>query len=244
MNKLKKKWRSLIAIPTLTLIAAIAVAQDSVYHVNRSATTIPIDGKWDKPQWKNVAEVALTNYMGEIPAFKPIPHAKMQYDAENLYLIFRVQDRYVSSLVQEVNGPVSRDACVEFFFSPDIRHPLHYFNLEINAGGTPLMRYNGEERKPFTAEDIAEFEIAHSLPSVVDPPITDSVTWTIECRIPLRILEKYGVVTPPQSGITWRANFYKTASKSTNPHYITWSPVRHEVPNFHLPAYFGKLIFN
>ena len=243
MNNLKNTWRLLIAIPTFTLLSGIAMAQDSVYHVSRSMATIPVDGKWDKPQWNEVAEVALTNYMGEVPPFKPVTHAKMQYDADNLYLIFRVQDRYVSSLVREPNGPVSRDACVEFFFSPDVQHPLHYFNLEINAGGTVLMRYNGAERKPFTDEDIAAFEVAHSLPKVVDPPINDPVTWTIECRIPLRVLEKYGTVTPPGAGIAWRANFYKTASKSTNPHYITWSPVQNDVPNFHLPAYFGQLIF-
>lgn len=228
----------------LASIVQVAMAQDSVYYVKKATGTIPINGIWDKDHWSDTKEVTLTNYMGEIPKFSPVTHAKMQYDRENLYLIFRVQDQYVSSLVQDYNGPVSRDACVEFFFSPDIQHPLHYFNLEINAGGTPLMRYNGEERKPFTNEDIATIEIAHSLPKVVDPPIDDPVTWTIECRIPLKVLKRYGVVTPPQAGVAWRANFYKIASSSSNPHYITWSPVQHEVPNFHLPAYFGHLFFD
>lgn len=243
MARLKNRW-SIWFVGILFASVTRAMAQDSVYHVKKAAEAISIDGIWDKEQWHDAKEVILTNYMGEIPEFRPVTHAKMQYDSENLYLIFRVQDRYVSSLVQNYNGPVSRDACVEFFFSPDILQPLYYFNLEINAGGTPLMRYNGEERKPFTDEDIATIEIAHSLPKVVDPPINDPVIWTIECRIPLKVLERYGTVTSPQAGVAWRANFYKTASRSSNPHYITWSPVRHDVPNFHLPAYFGHLSFD
>lgn len=244
MKMLRNSWQMVLTVIVLAIMWRPAAAQEAVYYVNRTAVPIPVDGQWEKSQWAHANEVSLTHYMGEIPPFKPIAKAKMMYDAENLYFIFRVHDRYVSSLVKDYNGPVSGDACVEFFFSPDTQYPLRYFNLEINAGGTPLMRYNGETRKPFTDADMDELEIAHSLPAVIDPPINDSVTWTIECRIPLSALARYGVVTKPQPGVSWRANFYKTASKSTNPHYITWSPVQHEVPNFHLPAYFGQLVFN
>ena len=234
------------ALIITTLIANMepTQAQQAEYHVARAMAAVPIDGVWDKPQWEGVNQVALTHYMGEIPPFKPIVHAKMQYDEANLYLIFRVQDRYVSSVVQENNGFVSGDACVEFFFAPDVQQPLHYINLEINAGGTPLIRYNGAERQRFTDNDIATFNIAHSLPRVVDPPINDSVTWTIECQIPLQTIAKYGTVTWPEAGTSWRANFYKTASESTNPHYITWSPVQYKRPNFHLPAQSGRLVFD
>ena len=232
------------AVVSVATMATPAAAQQATYHVVRAANTPSVDGVWDKPEWAGVSEVELTHYMGDVPPFRPVVHAKMQYDDTDLYLIFRVHDRYVSSLVETNNGFVSSDACVEFFFAPDVQQPLNYINMEINAGGTPLIRYNGAERKRFTDEDIAAFDIAHSLPKVVDPPINDSVTWTIECRIPLAVIGKYGVVTPPGRGVAWRANFYKTASKSTNPHYITWSPMEYERPNFHLPAQFGRLVFN
>ncbi len=221
------------------------IAQTSVYRVAKSTERFPVDGKWDKRQWQQVDSVFINNYMGELPKFKPVAHAKLQYDEAYLYLIFRVHDCYVSSVVQHYNGPVSGDACVEFFFSPDISFPLRYFNLEINAGGTPLMRYNADGQKtPFSTADLQAIEIAHSLPRVVDPAIAEPVTWTIECKIPLQVLEKYGGIALPRSGVEWRANFYKTASKSTNPHWITWVPVEHEVPNFHLPEFFGVLAFD
>lgn len=222
----------------------------NVYKVEKLKKSIKIDGNWDKPQWKKVKSIEMTNYMGEIPAFKPKAEAKMMYDDKNVYVIFRVKDRYVRSLVQEYNGNVSGDSCVEFFFAPDSDQPERYFNLEINAGGTPLLfyiwpPYPKEKFIKLDPQDIKQIEIAHSLPAVVDPEITEPVTWTIEYRIPLSLLEKFSNVTKPAAGVIWKANFYKTAGRKTtsNPHYITWSYVDSPKPNFHLPQFFGTLKF-
>jgi len=92
-------------------------------------------------------------------------------------------------------------------------------------------------------EDIKKIEIAHSLPQIVDPEITEPVTWTLEYRIPLVMLEKYSNVTRPKQGVVWKANFYKIAEKTSNPHYITWSVIENDKPNFHLPKFFGTLKF-
>ena len=171
---------------------------------------------------------------------------ELMYDEENIYGIFKVEDRYVRSIVREYNGNVSGDSCVEFFFSPDSDLPLSYFNLEINAGGTPLIFYVAKPWDKFTKlgkEDIEQIEIAHSLPEVVDPEITEPTTWYIEYRIPLAMLKKHSKVTPPKSGTVWKANFYKTGSRTSNPNFLTWSYVDNPKPNFHLPQFFGTLKF-
>jgi len=62
----------------------------SVYNIKRLKKSMKIDGKWDKPQWKNIKAVEITHYMGEIPKFRPTVQAKMMYDNENIYVIFRV----------------------------------------------------------------------------------------------------------------------------------------------------------
>ncbi|HEY5751036.1 MAG TPA: carbohydrate-binding family 9-like protein [Chryseolinea sp.] len=208
---------------------------------------ITIDGKWDKPVWKKVKAITIENRMGEEPRFRPVTEAKMLYDTANVYVIFRVHDKFVKSTVTAYNGEVSGDSCVEFFFSPNSAQPGHYFNLEVNAGGTPLIFFITHPWTEFTelsAAVIDKIEIAHSLPAVVDPEIAKAVTWTIEYRIPLGILQQFTNVTIPKPGVTWRANFYKTGSNTSNPHYYTWSPVSNPKPNFHLPAYFGTLTFN
>lgn len=219
---------------------------ESVYRVKRLKKPMKIDGDWDKKQWRHVRPLRLSHFMGPIPPFRPSVQAKMMYDDSNLYIIFRVHDRFVRSTVLDYNGPVSGDACVEFFFSPDTSLRKRYFNLEINAGGTALMAchvFLQKEYQKFSAEELDQIEIAHSLPRKIDPEMQDPVTWTLEYRLPLAILEKHSSVIHPQPGTVWRANFYKTSSKSSNPHWITWAKVENEIPNFHLPQFFGLIEF-
>ena len=219
---------------------------EAVYTVVKLDRPLKIDADWNKEQWKKIKTISIEKHMGGIPKFQPIVEAKMTYDDSNVFVIFRVKDRFVQSTVQEYNGSVSENSCVEFFFSPDATYPLKYFNLEINAGGTPLIFYISKPWNDFTkldSTDISKIEIAHSLPKKVDPEITDSVTWIIEYRIPIEMLKKYSNVTRPGPGVTWKGNFYKTGSKTSNPNYMTWSFVDHPTPNFHLPQFFGTLKF-
>lgn len=222
------------------------VKGQSLYKVNKLTQSITIDANWNKSQWQNIEAINIKNYMGELPSFCPSVQAKMMYNNENIYIIFRVSDRYVRCITKDINGSVWDDSAVEFFFAPDTSLPLRYFNLEINCGGTPLMHYNLIPRKEFkklSNEDIEKIEIAHSLPQIVDPEIKEQVTWTLEYRIPIYILRKYSNITQPKPGIIWRANFYQCADKTSNPHYLTWSIVDNNKPDFHLPQFFGILKF-
>ena len=239
---------------TMEVVALQAVPQSyvcpadapSIYRAVRLRHMKRIDGDWNKKSWRRSDILRIERPMGDIPKFTPTVEARMAYDRDNVYVIFRVQDRYVKSVVQEYNGNVSGDSCVEFFFAPDPANPLCYFNLEINAGGTPLIFYITKPMSGLTRllpEEIAQIEIAHSLPRVVDPEIQEPVTWTIECRVPFSILEKYAKVARPSAGVQWKANFYKTGSRTSSPNYLTWSPVLFERPNFHLPQYFGDIQF-
>jgi hypothetical protein len=218
-----------------------------IYVVKKlRSSEMSIDAEWEKEEWRNIEAVEIEKQMGPEPIFVPRVQAKLMYDEENIYGIFRVEDRYVRSTVTEYNGNVSGDSCVEFFFSPDAENPLHYFNLEINAGGTPLIFFITKPWEGVTkleAKDIQQIEIAHSLPEVVDPEITEPTTWFIEFRIPLSMLEKFSNVTRPEKGVVWKGNFYKTGSKTSSPNYLTWSFVDHPKPNFHLPEFFGNLKF-
>jgi len=221
--------------------------KESVYNVTRLTQPIKIDANWDNPQWKNIPVIDITNYMGPVPKFQPEVHAKIMYDENNLYLIYNVHDRYVRCITNKINGPVWEDAAVEFFFAPDSNFPLLYFNLEMNCGGTALMHYNlvpRKESKQLDIEDIKKIEIAHSLPQIIDPEMSNPVVWTLEYRIPIAMLEKYSKVTHPKKGVEWRANLYKIAENNSNHHYMTWSVVENDKPDFHLPQFFGKLKFD
>lgn len=218
----------------------------ALYTAKQLKSKPVINAEWDKPMWKKTEIISIAKHMGPLPSFVPTVEAKMRYDENNVYVIFRVKDRYVQSRILEFNGNVSSESCVEFFFAPDENHPLSYFNLEINAGGTPLMFYITKpmsEIQRLKKEEIEQIEIAHSMPRVVFPEIQEPVTWTIECRIPFSMLEKYAKVSRPAKGVQWKGNFYKTGSRTSNPNYMTWAFVDYPRPNFHLPQYFGTIQF-
>lgn len=254
MAKNKNHMKNLSVSICLLLICIIYYSFSTVpeeqngasYNVVMVKKPIKIDANWDKPAWKKIKPTPISNYMGALPEFRPEAEVKMMYDRDNIYLIFRVKDKNVRCITNKINGPVWQDSAVEFFFSPDMDSPLLYFNLETNCGGTPLLHYNvipGRESKKFTDDEIKQIEIAHSLPEIVDPEIKEPVTWTLEYRIPLSLLEKYSKVTRPAKGVDWRANFYKIAENSSNPHYITWSKIDKPKPDFHVPQSFGLLRF-
>ena len=205
-----------------------------------------IDAKWDKPPWQDVTPERIGNSMGRKPGHRPDTQVKIAYDDDALYLIFRVDDRYVRAAASKYQDSVCADSCVEFFFSPgrDVSHG--YFNLETNCGGVTLFQFQRAPGRGVVEIPESEYRkilIAHSLPAKVDPEIETPVAWTVEYRLPIEILKKYCQVTVPASGVAWRANFYKCGDKTSHPHWLTWSPVDYPTPCFHVPESFGLLKF-
>lgn len=218
----------------------------STYMVRHLKKPININGDWDKPQWKEIETIKINNFVGILTSFQPTAEAKVSYYGSYLFVIFRVKDRYVQCVNKNINGPVWEDSCVEFFFSPDKNFPLRYFNIEVNCGGTALMHYNIVPRKEFKIiekKEVKKIKIAHSLPKITNPELSDSITWTIEYRMPFSLIEKHSNATNPQKGDIWKANFYKVADKTSNRHYISWSPLGNGVVDFHQPQFFGDLKF-
>jgi len=218
-----------------------------VYHVKRIREAVTIDANWDKPVWKSVEPLELAYYMGDKPEHMPRTQAKLAYDDQAIYVIFRVEDRYVRAVAERHQDMVCRDSCVEFFFTPGTDVTKGYFNLEMNCGGIMLLHYQVVPRKPtavMTPEDLAQIQVAHSMPKRVDPEITEPTVWTVEYRLPLSLVTKYApYAAMPAPGVEWRANFFKCADQTSKPHWLTWSYVDRPKPDFHVPECFGTLRF-
>ena len=117
---------------------------------------------------------------------------------------------------------------------------------EILCKGVFLFGYhlnNKETNGKIALEDCKKITISHSLKKNVEQESTEPENWTVEYSIPISILSKYMKVEQPKAGVSWRANFYKCADKTSHPHWLTWAPIDFPRPNFHLPQYFGELHF-
>jgi hypothetical protein len=229
---------------TLEATTSHADGQDPSRAKARPAQMEP---EWDSPVWATAATLELKHFMGQRPAHFPRTQARLLYDHQFLYVIFRVEDRYVRAVAREHQGPVWRDSCVEFFFTPGTDTTRGYFNLEMNCGGTMLLRLQDApvtNGRWVTPEDLARIQVISTLPKLIEPEITEPVVWSVAYRLPLDLLSKYCPwAERPAPGVRWRANFYKCGDDTSHPHWLTWAPVRHSKPNFHLPACFGELVF-
>lgn len=238
----------IITALVLQMVLLHAIAQDTYksHTVTRIDESISIDANWQKPVWQSIKAISLKNFMGEKPEHFPEVQAKLAYDDKNLYLIWRVDDQYVRAVAEEHQDPVFRDSCVEFFFIPDNLGGTEYFNLEMNCGGTMLFHHQDFTKQGsinITEDDINQMRVAHTLPRLIPKEIKKKTTWYLEYAIPFSMLKKYNDLTIPESGTVWRANFYKIADKTSHPHWLTWSKVDYPTPRFHMPEFFGELVF-
>lgn len=227
--------------------ASAPPVRQNTCRVQRMKDNPAIDADWNKAAWKGVTPVTLEYYMGEEPAHQPKVQCRVAYDNQCLYVIWKVEDQYVLARRTKHEQDVWRDSCVELFFTPG-GDPKErgYFNLETNCTGVKLFGVHvpGSKDKKVTAEDFASIVTASSLKGPIEPEIAEPTTWTLEYKIPLSLLEKFAQIERPKPGVTWRANFYKCADDASRPHWLTWSPVTHSEPSFHLPMYFGILAFD
>ncbi len=173
---------------------------------------------WKNSPWNEAEPIEIRHFHPASSSHRPIASAKLLYDERNLYLRFKVDDRYVVSTRLKYQEPVYRDSCVEFFVQP--RSHGGYFNFEINCGGTLLLYYIEDPARvdggfakytPVAIEHGRLVRITHSAPAVVYPETSEPMEWQIGCRIPLDVLEAYVGSLGPLADQTWHANFYKCA---------------------------------
>lgn len=230
----------------IQMISPNQAEKTSKYQVQKISMQPKINAVWDKMPWSEIKPIQLRHFMGDKPEHFPFTQAKVAYDNTAIYVIFRVEDRYVKAVAGKNQGPVYLDSCVEFFFSPEDGIKKGYFNLEMNCGGFMLFHHQMEPRSKqsiISEDNIRQVEVAHTLPEVVNPEIDRDTTWIVEYRIPFSVLSNYHSFPKPEAGSVWRANFYKCADQTSHPHWLTWAPVDFPRPNFHLPQYFGILEF-
>ena len=188
----------------------------------------PLDEPLDGPCWRAGEEARIEHFHASSSTHRPVVRTKLMYDAANVYLRFRVEDRYVVAKHTEFQDPVCRDSCVEFFVQP--RASGGYFSFEINCCGVLLSYYIEDPVR--TADGFAKFtrlsaehgrriRITHSLPSLIVPEREEPVVWHIGCAIPLDVVEAYTGPLGPLEGQTWRGNFFKCADDSSHPHWAS-----------------------
>ena len=176
-------------------------------------------------------------------AFPYLPDVSVQiaYNDDELFLQYKVSEQSVKAIVDESNGRVWTDSCVEFFLSPEGND--FYYNLEMNCIGTALLgfRKKGETTTHASADQIATIRRISSLGNTPFAEKKTQTEWQITVAVPWTVFFSHKL--NPASGTKMRGNFYKCGDELSVPHFVSWTKIKTDKPAFHIPEFFGGLEF-
>lgn len=181
------------------------------------------------------------NWPDQFPACPEVT-VEVSNNREFLFLHYHVKGEQLRAVTAEDQGPVWEDSCVEFFCQ--VPGEKHYMNFETNCIGAMVASRRlgrAEEVTPLPPEEMAQIRRRCSYPRTPFEEKDGLFEWDVELQIPLSLIFRNGQPVFPQ---TLRANFYKCADKTKQPHFLSWQPVRVPKPDFHRPEFFGEIILD
>ena len=172
------------------------------------------------------------NWRGENPEPGRATEVRLLWTQETLFLRFLAHYQTLN-IYGEARSDGWRDQLwdrdvVEVFLQPDPADPLVYKEFEVGPNGFWIdlnISHGGKE----------ELRSGLKRRVVLDE---QRKTWTAELAIPMKSL-----VPTFEANRDWRVNFYRVEGAAEPRFYSAWSATYSEAPNFHVPAAFGKLIF-
>ena len=174
----------------------------------------------------------------ELYTYRPQVKFKIGYTKNELLLQFDVAEEQLRGNYSDVNQNVWEDSCVEFFISFDDRK--HYYNIEFNLIGTGLIGYGSPDKSTRNRLSAAEIETVKAFSMIERHSGTDK-RWSMIQVIPLAVFKFDD--TSELKGKKIHGNFYKCGDNLKNPHFLSWNKIDNPTPNFHLPQFFGELVF-
>ncbi|HZY39040.1 MAG TPA: carbohydrate-binding family 9-like protein [Mucilaginibacter sp.] len=170
---------------------------------------------------------------------RPEVNFKIGYGDDAIFLAFYVKEKYFKAIYKRTNEPVYKDSCVEFFIGFD--EDAAYYNFEFNAIGTALVGYGlPGNRELLPASLISDIKSSASHNTVHGNLLP--FEWELRLAIPFTLFYKHSIST--LKGRICTANFYKCGDELAEPHFLSWNNIIADKPDFHLPQYFDKLMFD
>ena len=174
---------------------------------------------------------AIDSFVWDETGYRPEARAYAAWDESGLHALLCAKEETISAVTSGFGGDVYKDSCLEWFVQPFADDP-RYINVEVNAAGAAYVGFGSgrEDSKP--------------LPTMpqgmrVSASKHEGGWWAIAYTIPASLLkELYG--RSLTAGACMRGNFYK-CDESIHPHFGSWNPIAHPVPDFHRPEFFGKM---
>ncbi len=228
---MKAYYKSVLALLLIMVLPVISGCNSSAPTQERNTYTIEKvsgDINWDSIPVIPIDKVLWT------PDYGIRAQGQLCYDENYLYVHQSAFEKDIRAENTEPMSPVYEDSCLEFFFMID--KDKNYFNCEINPNGVLNIQYGPEktDRINIVRSDAADYFDIH----------TDRTGdgWEVYYRIPLAFIQLFDNDFRFKGTMT--GDMYKCGNKTVNKHYLSWTQIDLETPNFHCPEFFGTLSFN
>ncbi len=184
------------------------------------------------PDWDHVPAVTL-EHTGWLATCPISAQAQICHDGKNLYVRMEAQEQNIRATLSNPLDQVCNDSCLEFFFAPRVEDK-RYFNFECNPLGNLYLGF-GAERPTRVRQLVKNTDMFH-----IQPFHTEQ-GWGVTFTIPGDFIRLY----VPEFHFTGSGagNFYKCGDQTQVPHYLAWSMLTCEIPDYHRRQDFGELIF-
>lgn len=183
-------------------------------------------------------DIACVNWP-ESSSSRPLSSFAAAYSSTGIYVDFLVRCNYLRAENFTNQSPVSEDSCVEFFLDP--KGDGEYWNFEFNCIGTINASRRFERPHPTRLND-EQLAAVKRFASCGTRPFREMeglFTWNLLVFIPFSLIGLDHENLPEKI----KGNFYKCASATSEPHYLSWSPIESPKPDFHRPEFFGDIFF-
>lgn len=173
--------------------------------------------------------------------YRPLTTFSMAHSDKYVYIDFFVRCNFLRAVNYATNTSVYEDSAVAAMIQPNTNDPTFYI-FTFNCIGT----MSGYVVRPGCA------------PEQMDPAVLDKIqrtascgsrpfqeleglfTWNILVAIPLDIMGICGRSWP----LEIKGNFFKCATGTSQPHFLSWLPVEGNFPSAIHPDKFGRIILD
>lgn len=191
--------------------------------------------EWNSAEWENMPRRSndRINYETRVKAL---------YSQKGIYFLFFCEDRVINATMRGDNLNLWEEDVVEVFLMPEEDYPV-YFEYQISPLNYELTllipNMDGDRRflgwLPWNYEGDKRTRRQTKIHKDDQGNVTG---WTAEFFIPFKLMEPL-VITPPEPGTRWRANFYRMDYDEGQARF-SWQKTD---VHFHEPHNFGTIIF-
>ena len=211
-------------------------------HVPRTSRAPTLDGVLS--EWDGAARTETFVHTMDGSHLALAPSARVMWDDAALYLAIEVEDAMLRAPGTERDDHLWEHDCVELMIDPD-GDERRYLELQVSPRGVIFDTWFDTYRAPQPFGHVtwsSGLESAVEVRGAIDDAEADE-GYAVEIAIPWSAFVVAGrEPRPPEAGETFRLQLYVLDEREDGQWGVGWSAPM--VGDFHVPARFGRLVFD